>query len=94
MTEDWNDIDQGWEDVDIDKKKRTRARGKKRRTTSAQPAQRKQPRKKPKTHQHAPTGDDMAAKDKKAGSRPWLLPVIGFVLVLGLLVAALVASKR
>ena len=90
MTDDWGDIDQGWEEAEPEtgRKKRTRARGKTRRAAADRPSERRLPTKKPKPH--LPKQDQQRRPTAKK-RRPWLLPLLAFIvgiIVIGLFLVA------
>jgi hypothetical protein len=86
---DWDTIDDGWEEpVGQDKKRRTRARGKKRRVTESVPQKQKKQRQR-RPNSASPNADNVRTTHitpKKAAAKkakpPWLLPAIGFVVAI------------
>jgi len=99
--EDWDGIDDGWELVDLGdgkkRRRRTRAKGKKKGRAPAQNAPQAQnaaQKQKPKVKKPRPPREATSEKKKKEKERPaWLLPVVVFLLAVGVLVLAFVASE-
>ncbi|MCK5801039.1 MAG: hypothetical protein KAI47_27815 [Deltaproteobacteria bacterium] len=105
--EQWDDIDGGWEDLDVDgqkKKRRTRARGNrgKRRATAQTPSLDAAPKKPtPKTRGPKPPKADSAESPRsterslrgKPKGKPWLVPALAFVAAIVVFVLFLIASK-
>lgn len=97
--EDWENIDEGWEDVELQKTKRKRHRSKKRgqkRSTSEQPLK-QSVKKKEKTKKHIPksgtTNKESKIKEAKAKLPSWMLPAFGFIGAVILIALAIMATK-
>lgn len=95
----WDDIDGGWEDVELDadgKKKRTRARGsrgKRRATAQQRPVD--EPQKPPRKKQPKPkAAGEASTKQSNKASRPWLIPLLAAVGAIVVFVLFLLASKH
>lgn len=99
MTEEqWDDIDGGWDEVDVaGKKRRTRARGsrgKRRATAQSDPVSDPKQAPKKKVKHHTKPATEATAKPKQTPRPAWLFPLLAFGGAIAIFVLYLLASSK